>query len=38
MIVEMNIIKNITKEYIYEYYIMRRQKAVSYNGLTELET
>ena len=38
MIVEMNFIKNIAKEYIYEYYIMRRQKTVSYDNLTESET
>ena len=38
MIVEMNFIKNIAKEYIYEYYIMKRQKTVSYNSLTELKT
>ena len=38
MIVEVNFIKNITKEYICEYYIMRRQKTVSYDSLTELKT
>ena len=38
MIVEMNFIKNIAKEYICEYYIMKRQKTVSYNSLIELET
>ena len=34
----MNFIKNITKEYIYEYYIMRRQKTISYDSFTESET
>ena len=34
----MNFIKNITKKYICEYYIIRRQKTVSYDSLTELET
>ena len=34
----MNFIKNIAKEYIYEYYIIKRQKTISYNSLTELET
>ena len=34
----MNFIKNIAKEYICEYYIIRRQKAVFYDSLTELET
>ena len=38
MIVKMNFIKNIAKEYICEYYIIRRQKTVSYDSLTELET
>ena len=38
MIVKMNFIKNIAEEYIYEYYIMRRQKTVSYDSLTESET
>ena len=38
MIVEVNFIKNIAKEYICEYYVMRRQKTVSYDSLTELET
>ena len=38
MIVEMNFIKDITKKYICEYYIIRRQKTISYNSLTELET
>ena len=38
MIVEMNFIKNIAKKYICEYYIIRRQKTVSYDSLTELET
>ena len=35
MAVEVNFIKDIAKEYICEYYIMGRQKAVSYNSLTE---
>ena len=34
----MNFIKNITKEYIYEYYIIRRQKTVSYDSLIESKT
>ena len=34
----MNFIKNIAKEYICECYIMRRQKTISYNSLTESET
>ena len=34
----MNFIKNIAKKYIYEYYIIKRQKAVSYDSFTELET
>ena len=38
MIVEMNFIKNIAKKYIYECYVMRRQKTVSYDSLTESET
>ena len=38
MIVEMNFIKNIAKKYICEYYIIRRQKTISYDSLTELET
>ena len=38
MIVEVNFIKNIAKEHICEYYIIKRQKTVSYNSLTELET
>ena len=38
MIVEMNFIKNIAKEYIYEYYIIKRQKTVFYNSLTESKT
>ena len=38
MIVEMNFIKNIAKKYICEYYIIRRQKTISYDSLIELET
>ena len=38
MIVEVDFIKNITKKYICECYVMRRQKTVSYNSLIELET
>ena len=38
MIVKINFIKNITKKYICEYYIIKRQKTVSYNSLIELET
>ena len=38
MIVEMNFIKNIAKEYICECYVMRRQKTVSYDSFTESET
>ena len=38
MIVEMNFIKDITKEYICECYIMRRQKTISYDSLIESET
>ena len=38
MIVEMNFIKNITKKYICEYYIIERQKTISYNSFIELET
>ena len=38
MIVEINFIKNIAKKYICKYYIIRRQKAVSYDSLTESET
>ena len=34
----MNFIKDIAKEYICEYYIMRRQKTISYDSLIELET
>ena len=34
----MNFIKNITKEYICEYYIIERQKTISYNSLIESET
>ena len=34
----MNFIKNIAKEYICECYIIRRQKTISYDSLTELET
>ena len=38
MVVEMNFIKDIAKEYICEYYIMGRQKTVSYDSLTESKT
>ena len=38
MIVEVNFIKNIAKKYICECYIMRRQKTISYDSLTESET
>ena len=38
MIIKMNFIKNIAKEYICECYVIRRQKTVSYDSLTELET
>ena len=38
MIVEVNFIKNITEKYICEYYVMKRQKTVSYDSLTESET
>ena len=38
MIVKMNFIKDIAKKYICEYYIMKRQKTVSYDSLTESET
>ena len=38
MIVKMNFIKNIAEEYICEYYIMRRQKTISYNSLTKSKT
>ena len=38
MIVGMNFIKNIAEEYICECYVMGRQKAVSYDSLTESET
>ena len=38
MIVEVNFVKNIAKEYICECYVMRRQKIISYNSLTESET
>ena len=34
----MNFIKNIAKEYICEYYIIKRQKTISYDSLTESET
>ena len=34
----MNFIKNIAKEYICEYYIIKRQKTIFYDSLTELET
>ena len=34
----MNFIKDIAKKYICEYYVMKRQKAVSYDSFTELET
>ena len=38
MIVEMNFIKNIAEKYIYEYYIIERQKTVFYDSLTESKT
>ena len=38
MAVEVNFIKDIAEEYIYECYVMKRQKTVSYDSLTELET
>ena len=38
MIVEVNFIKDIAKEYICEYYVMRRQKTVSYDSFIESET
>ena len=38
MIVEMNFIKNIAKKYICEYYIIKRQKTISYDNFIELET
>ena len=38
MIVEVNFIKDIAKKYICECYIMRRQKTISYDSLTESET
>ena len=38
MIVKMNFIKDIAKEYICEYYIMKRQKTISYDSFTESET
>ena len=38
MIVEVNFIKDIAKKYICEYYVMKRQKTVSYDSLTESET
>ena len=38
MIVEVNFIKDIAKEYICECYIMKRQKTISYDSLTESET
>ena len=38
MIVEMNFIKNIEKKHICEYYIIKRQKTISYNSLIELKT
>ena len=38
MIVEVNFIKNIAEKYICEYYIIRRQKTISHNSLTESET
>ena len=34
----MNFIKNIAKKYICEYYIIKRQKTIFYNSLTESET
>ena len=38
MIVEINFIKDIAKEYICECYIIKRQKTISYDSLTESET
>ena len=38
MIVEINFIKNITEKYICECYIIRCQKTVFYDSLTESET
>ena len=38
IIVKVNFIKNITKKHICECYIIRRQKTISYDSLTELET
>ena len=38
IIVEVNFIKNIAKKYICECYVIRRQKTISYNSLTESET
>ena len=38
IIVEVNFIKNIAKEYICECYIIERQKTISYNSLIESET
>ena len=34
----MNFIKNIAKKYICECYVMKRQKTISYDSLTESET
>ena len=34
----MNFIKNIAEKYICEYYVIKRQKAISYDSLTESET
>ena len=38
IIVKMNFIKNIAKKHICEYYIIKRQKTVSYDSFIELET
>ena len=38
MIVEVNFIKNITKKYICECYIIKRQKTVFYDSFIELKT
>ena len=34
----MNFIKNIAKKHICEYYVIKRQKTISYDSLTESET
>ena len=36
MIMNMNFIKNIVEKYIYEYYMIRRQKVISHNKLMTL--